>query len=246
MTQRLHGLVGEIRRTADLMATTGRQVSSNVDETSQSIGGLAEASGEIAGNAARQSSLLAEVVGSAHTAYEQATEGSATADRMTTVMRQLAATSDRISAIGGTITAIANQTNLLALNASIEAARAGEAGQGFAVVAHEVRVLAEQSRQAAASIVELVTEVQTSADRAVTVTEHEALTAFHRIEDSVREATAALDGAAAAVEQTSASVTTMSRHTERARAVQATIGASCESLNATATELQRLVSQFAV
>jgi methyl-accepting chemotaxis protein len=246
MTQRLHGLVGEIRRTADVMTTTGRQVSSKVDETSRSIDSLAGASGEIAANAARQSSLLRDVVGSAHAARRQATEGSATADRMTAAMRQLAAMSERISEIGGTITAIANQTNLLALNASIEAARAGEAGQGFAVVAHEVRALAEQSRQAATSIVDLVTEVQTSADRAVTVAEHEALTAFHRIEESVREAAAALEGAAAAVEQTSASVTTMSAHTERAGAVQAEISTSCESLNTTAAELQRLVSQFDV
>ena len=75
-------------------------------------------------------------------------------------IRSLGEKSDQIGGIVETITGIAAQTNLLALNAAIEAARAGEHGRGFAVVAEEVRHLAEESQQAAATIAELIQQIQ--------------------------------------------------------------------------------------
>lgn len=95
----------------------------------------------------------------------QSIEGTVTDSAL--VVEALGERSKEIGNIVGTISTIAGQTNLLALNAAIEAARAGEQGRGFAVVADEVRKLAEQSHQAAEQIAELIKEIQMGIDKAV-------------------------------------------------------------------------------
>jgi methyl-accepting chemotaxis protein len=193
-----------------------RALSTAVSASTHDSAATAQVAADEAGRAQRLAHDGAEAVGAATAAMEQVRGAS------TEVTRTIRALGERSSSIGSmvdTIGGIAEQTNLLALNAAIEAARAGEQGRGFAVVADEVRKLAEESRQAARSIADLVTEIRAETDRAVLVVEEGA----QRTEDgvtTVETARASFTAIGEAVEVTSARVA------EIAAAVGAIAGSS--------------------
>ncbi|RJP59100.1 MAG: methyl-accepting chemotaxis protein [Candidatus Auribacter fodinae] len=118
-------------------------------------------------------------------------------------MQEIAESSKQINNIIGVITQIASQTNLLALNAAIEAARAGEAGRGFAVVADEVRSLAEQSAQAAKEITALISNANGKAEKGVEL--------VRSVNDIITEMMASVGEVSSMIEQVS-KVTTEQAH----------------------------------
>ncbi len=209
--------------------------------------------------AAQGAATLAEQGAAAVT---QATEAMAAVKQSSAhaadVIRALGGKSEQIGGIVETITGIAEQTNLLALNAAIEAARAGEQGRGFAVVAEEVRKLAEDSQRAAATIAELIREVQAQTTAAVetvqagaeqtdtgAATVEDARDAFLRIGESVSDVTIRVDEIAAAVQQITASAERMQHDIAEVAAVAEQSSASAEQVSASTQQTSASTQEIA-
>ncbi|HTQ09605.1 MAG TPA: methyl-accepting chemotaxis protein [Fimbriimonadaceae bacterium] len=222
-----------------------------VREVADDAQSAAEAAGEAGSAATEGTTVIAESMKGMQAIRD-------TVSQSASVIHTLGESSQKIGMIVQTINEIAEQTNLLALNAAIEAARAGEAGRGFAVVADEVRKLAERSGAATREIGGLIAEIQTQTSRAVSAMEAgtkevESQTkvaegtqfAFQKIQDVVQAVNQRVEGIREATQEMANASQEVARSITEVAAVVEQSSAAAEELSASAEEVSASVETVA-
>lgn len=266
-------LISQVIEKSKIVAVSSQQLNSNAQQTAAVATETATTMGDIASAVEKVTTNIREVSAASETSAGYADEGSriivdviaqmnSIYDSVKVVKEaigELNKKSQEINQIVELITSISDQTNLLALNAAIEAARAGEQGRGFAVVADEVRKLAEQSSNATKEINNLIGAIQAESLRAVESMEKgekEVETGnnviqkvgdnFTNIMGAVQGLTTQIKDIVSLMEQTSEGVQNVETTTEEMTAAAEEVSASAESLSKLSDELDDSIGKFKI
>lgn len=236
--------IEEVERGSDAQAQVAEESAHTMGQMAVGVQQVAEVAGTVAQHTEFIETKIRDGYNAVHHSISQMNEIQTGTKLELEVIQKLKKESAEIGLISKMITDISDQTNLLALNASIEAARAGEAGQGFAVVAGEVRKLSEQTANSAAQINMLISKVQQYTEEAVNAAESgeenvtRGLQSIHQLEERFGEIVEAVKKITTEIEELSGSAQEMSANTEE-------VSASMEEMSASVTSAAVYVKEVA-
>ncbi|MBK8478793.1 MAG: chemotaxis protein [Opitutaceae bacterium] len=243
MSARLEETLGELGGTSQQLAEGANKQAATLEETSATLEEIAGMTRRNAENASHARELVRETRTSAESGHNDM-------QQMTAAVAAIKTSSDQIASIIKTIDEIAFQTNILALNAAVEAARAGEAGAGFAVVAEEVRSLAQRSAVAARETAAKIEDAVQRTGEGVRISDkvgsalEEIVTRIRRTDELITEIATASDEQSTGLVQLNTAVSAMDHVTQGNAASAEETASSAQELFQQASALVGAVEEL--